>query len=125
MKIALILRILALICVLAGLQSAPALAVESRTQPWFRWSDTETPVSRPHGQYFVVTFINRYHMPVKIYWLSPDGQRTYYYEIVPGASRPQKVRDGAVWIATDAQDESLGYFVIKESIKQAVIPHNE
>ena len=123
--IAVILRILGLICVLAALQPAPALAADARTQPWFKWGDPEAPASRPIGEHFVVTFINRHHKAVKIYWLSPDGERKYCYDVAPGATRPQKVREGAVWIVTDASDAPLGYFVIKESVRQAVIPHGE
>jgi hypothetical protein len=114
--------ILNLICVALAFQPASAPAEPAGTRPWHAWGDPDAPASRPTGEPFLVKFINRQHKPVKIYWLSPAGERKYYYEIPSGGSRPQNVRKDAVWIVTDGSNAPLGYFLFEGPIAQAVVP---
>jgi hypothetical protein len=105
-----------------GQNAPPAAGPAGTSQIWHLWNAMAVPKAHPMGESFQLTFTNRRPSPVKIYWLSPKGERTYYWDIPPGGSKLQGVKPGAVWMATDSADVPLGYFQIGEKTSLAVIP---
>lgn len=69
------------------------------------------PDSRPVGQPATIQFVNESTQTVRIVWISPSGERKRYAELEPKQTYEQAIRQGAVWLVTDAEDQPLGYIV--------------
>jgi VHL beta domain len=57
-----------------------------------------------------ITFVNRSAEPIKIYWLSFQGERRLYQFLPPGARRTQQTFIGHNWLVTNLADQCIGVF---------------
>jgi len=57
-----------------------------------------------------ITFVNRSAEPIKIYWLSFQGERRLYHLLPPGARRTQQTFVGHNWLVTNLADQCIGVF---------------
>jgi hypothetical protein len=57
-----------------------------------------------------VTFVNRSDEPIKIYWLSFQGERKLYHFLPPGSRQMQKTFIGHNWLVTNLADQCIGIF---------------
>ena len=57
-----------------------------------------------------ITFVNRSDQPIKIYWLSFQGERRLYHFLPPGARRTQQTFIGHNWLVTNLADQCIGIF---------------
>lgn len=70
--------------------------------------------TRRTGAETFVTFVNRTQGDVVLYWLDAEGERRRYARLTPGARHEQHTFGGHVWLATDAQGQSLGQYEAAE-----------
>ncbi len=66
--------------------------------------------SRPSQQATGITFANRSDEPVKIYWLSFQGERKFYQYLPPGGRHTQKTFIGHNWLVTTLAGQCIGIF---------------
>ncbi|HEX2789385.1 MAG TPA: hypothetical protein VHN17_03070 [Steroidobacteraceae bacterium] len=66
--------------------------------------------SRPSKEATGITFVNRSDEPVKIYWLSFQGERKLYQYLPPGGRHTQKTFMGHYWLVTSLADQCIGIF---------------
>jgi hypothetical protein len=57
-----------------------------------------------------MTFVNRSNEPVKIYWLSFQGERKLYQYLPPGGRHMQKTFIGHNWLVTNLAEQCIGIF---------------
>ena len=84
--------------------------------------DKKPPARSYTGSFIRVYFENKRTQPVKLYWISYSGKRTYYADLAPGARREQTSYSRAVWLITDLEEQPLGYFVTDQNTSAAHIP---
>ena len=104
-----------------ALKPPPSLASLPKLR-WHSTADQEVPSSKPVGNPFEVIFLNETPGTLKLFWVSPDGQRKSYGDIEPGNQVRQQTRPGAVWLITNKNDKQLGYFVVDDRTSKAIIP---
>ena len=104
-----------------ALKPAPSLASLPKLR-WHSTADQEVPSSKPVGNPFEVIFLNETPGTLKLFWVSPDGQRKSYGDIEPGNHVRQQTRPGAVWLITNKNEKQLGYFVVDDRTSKAIIP---
>jgi len=66
--------------------------------------------SRPSKEPTGITFVNRSDEPVKIYWLSFQGERILYQYLPPGGRHTQKTFIGHNWLVTTLAEQCIGIF---------------
>ena len=66
--------------------------------------------SRPSKQPTGITFVNRSDEPVKIYWLSFQGERKLYQYLPPGGRHTQQTFIGHNWLVTTLTEQCIGIF---------------
>ena len=100
---------------LAPTRFAPAWKPQASTLvdlDWHGVGATGTlPVSKPQGAAAAVEFVNQTEQTVRVWWISPTGERQCYAELAPSTSYNQNIRKGAIWLITDINDKPLGYFL--------------
>jgi iduronate 2-sulfatase len=109
----------------AAAASAP-VSVEARPAlPWHREDGKPLPPSNPAGEYVSVTFLNARPEAAELIWLGADGSRKTYVTLKQNESFSIHTRPGAVWLVRDAQQQSLGHFLVKPTpgnTAKAIIP---
>ena len=104
---------------------APKIAATVESLPPLRWHPIQfnpAPASNPDGTSFDVFFQNRRKQTVNLYWMNREGNPKPYGKIPAGKQQRQRTRPGAVWLVTDQQDASLGFFKIGDRTARAEIP---
>jgi len=66
--------------------------------------------SRPSKEPTGITFVNRSDEPVKIYWLSFQGERKLYHYLPPGARHTQQTFIGHYWLVASLTEQCIGIF---------------
>ena len=90
---------------------------------WLPEDGAKSPPDRSYtGSFIMVYFENNRNEPVKLYWISYNGEQTYYANIDAGQRREQTSYSSAVWLVTDLQEKRLGYFVTDQNTSRAKIP---
>jgi arylsulfatase A-like enzyme len=90
--------------------------------PWIPASTGPPPPSRPDGDPFEVHFVNQSGARVRLFWISPSGERRHYADLLDDRPHPQQTRPGAVWLITRGDDRPLGYFQIGDRSSKAIVP---
>jgi arylsulfatase A-like enzyme len=90
--------------------------------PWHIATVEETPASKPVGDPFDVVFVNQRKESVGLFWMDSKGQPKPYGEIEAGQRKRQMTRPGAVWMLTDHNNKTLGYFVVDDRSARAIVP---
>jgi dipeptidyl aminopeptidase/acylaminoacyl peptidase len=62
-----------------------------------------------------LVFVNRTQGPVELFWMDTEGQRRSYGKLRPGEQREQHTFAGHVWLAQDAQGQTVGVFEADEN----------
>lgn len=110
---------------LAPTRFAPAWKPKPTVQMDLDWhpvgADDSLPVSKPQGTPAAVEFLNQTEQTVRVWWISPTGERQRYAELKPGASYSQNIRKGAIWLITDTKDKPLGYFLATGTPSRALL----
>jgi VHL beta domain len=79
--------------------------------PSARFCDAEPNyASRPSKERTGMTFVNRSDEPVKIYWLSFQGERMLYRYLPPGGRHTQQTFIGHNWLVTTLAEQCIGIF---------------
>lgn len=108
---------------LAPQNAVPVPSVPVSSLPALKWHSGDTaPGSKPDGNPFDVVFINQRHDPVELCWMPPNGPPKSYGLIGPNTQQRQQTRPGAVWLIRDANQKSLGHFIIGDRTSKAIIP---
>ena len=81
----------------------------------------DIPASEPRGTAAATRFVNAFGLPVRVYWVDPQGARKRFAEVEPNANFDQAIRAGAVWLITDDKDNPVGYFVGTGEPSRAII----
>ena len=90
---------------------------------WHPAKDIAAPPSKPDGQTFDVTFVNRRESAVELFWMDREGKPKSYGQIAPGKRKSQQTRPGAIWqIAFPENGKALGHFEVGDRKARAVIP---
>ena len=90
---------------------------------WHSSNNTATPPSKPDGNPFTLTFLNRSDQAIELFWMTLEGKRTSYGLIPPGGNKSQQTRPGAVWqISSPKTKNPLGHFIIGDRRAKAIIP---
>ena len=90
---------------------------------WIPASKKSAPASKPDGNPFQVTFINRRSATVELFWMDAAGKPKSYGIIKPKKSKAQQSRPGAVWKITDTETgKELGHFRVGDRKAKAVVP---
>lgn len=55
---------------------------------------------------------------IKVFWISPIGNRVFYFELGPGTTRGVSTFVGHVWLATGANEECLPAYVVSAGINR-------
>lgn len=93
---------------------------------WTALQEEPAPASKPDGNPFPVTFVNRRNDSVELFWMSPQGEAKSYGMIASGKNKSQQTRPGAVWMLADGKSKKpLGYFEVGDRKAKAVIPKSE
>lgn len=91
-----------------------------------KWTATgdraDVPKRSLNGINTQVFFENKSKQRVKLYWVSYGGELRQYAELDPGEIRQQNSYSRNIWMITDINDQTLGYFVVVEDVSRAVIP---
>jgi hypothetical protein len=66
--------------------------------------------SRPSKEHTGITFVNRSDEPVKIYWLSFQGERKLYQYLPPGGRHTQQTFIGHYWLVASLNEQCIGIF---------------
>ena len=66
--------------------------------------------SRPSKEPTGITFVNRSDEPVKIYWLSFQGERKLYQYLPPGGRHTQQTFMGHYWLVASLTEQCIGIF---------------
>jgi hypothetical protein len=66
--------------------------------------------SRPSKEATGMTFVNRSDEPVKIYWLSFQGERVLYQYLPAGSRHTQNTFIGHNWLVTTLAEQCIGIF---------------
>jgi hypothetical protein len=66
--------------------------------------------SRPSQEPTGITFVNRSDEPVKIYWLSFQGERKLYQYLPPGGRHTQPTFIGHFWLVASLTEQCIGIF---------------
>jgi VHL beta domain len=66
--------------------------------------------SRPSKERTGMSFVNRSDEPVKIYWLSFQGERMLYRYLPPGGRHMQQTFIGHNWLVTTLAEQCIGIF---------------
>ena len=61
-------------------------------------------------QHTGITFVNRSDEPVKIYWLSFQGERKLYQYLPPGGRHTQPTFIGHYWLVASLTEQCIGIF---------------
>lgn len=77
--------------------------------------------SRRTGNEVYLTFINKTDKPLRLYWISTDGERQRYAVIQPNGQHRQHTFAGHVWVATDENDKPLAAFEALEDSCECII----
>jgi|MDTC01.3.fsa_nt_gb hypothetical protein len=109
---------------LTGVVTTPSDEPAKTPLRWLSLGHGKMPTSFV-GPATAVVFENQSSQPVKLYWLSYQGELTGYGELAPGATRRQNTFAGNVWVAKDAKDKPLGYVVAKALVSRAIIPEGK
>jgi hypothetical protein len=79
--------------------------------PSARSCDSESNLaSQASKEATAMTFVNRSDEPVKIYWLSFQGERKLYQYLPPGGRHMQKTFIGHNWLVTNLAEQCIGIF---------------
>jgi hypothetical protein len=99
-------------------QSATAVsALGNRSElTWNPAGSRQPPASRPAGNAVAVTFSNSRDEVVELIWVGRDGSHRSYAKLKTGESFSIRTRPGAVWLALDANQNTLGHFVVQTSV---------
>lgn len=62
------------------------------------------------GEETVIRFHNTTAAPVELFWVDESGERKSYGRVRPGETVEQHTYTGHVWLVTDANGNSLGFF---------------
>ncbi len=89
--------------------------------PWVAVDAKQAPKSR-NGNYTAIIFENKSGRPVKLVWVSYDGDLQPYGQLAPGATRTQNTYSNNTWLITDQKDKHLGYFIATPQVSKALIP---
>ncbi|MFP6885916.1 MAG: hypothetical protein VB997_00085, partial [Opitutales bacterium] len=89
--------------------------------PWVAAGTKQAPQSR-NGNYTAIIFENKSGRPVKLVWVSYDGDLTPYGQLASGATRTQNTYSNNTWLITDQKDKHLGYFIATPQVSKALIP---
>ena len=111
---------------LQGIDSPNRNAVESslRTET-LKWTEIAegSPPRSLDGSATEIHFLNRMKKGVKIYWVNFGGGLKLYGKLAPGETRNQNTYSDAIWLVTDEEEKSLGYFRATRKVGKAVIPN--
>jgi hypothetical protein len=111
---------------LQGIDSPNRNVVESslRTET-LKWTEIAegSPPRSLDGSATEIHFLNRMKKGVKIYWVNFGGGLKLYGELAPGETRNQNTYSDAIWLITDEEEKSLGYFRATRKVGKAVIPN--
>jgi dipeptidyl aminopeptidase/acylaminoacyl peptidase len=77
--------------------------------------------SRRTGNEVYLTFINRTEKPVRLYWISLDGERISYATIQPNGQHRQHTFSGHVWLATDENGKPVAAFEAPDDTCECII----
>ena len=89
---------------------------------WNPHSAGGLPLSKPVGDRFDVYFNNKSSQPVDVFRVDSDGNRYPYGTLERGWFKPYQARAGEVWLVTDKEGNSLGYFVVGGESSEAIVP---
>ena len=89
--------------------------------PWIATGAKQAPKSK-NGNYTAIIFENKSGRPVKLVWVSYDGDLQAYGQLAPGATRTQNTYSNNTWLITDQKDKHLGYFIATPQVSKAFIP---
>lgn len=78
---------------------------------WVKLKDGMPPVSKPDGRKMRLAFINKMKSPVKLHWVTLEGELKLVGAIAAGKSLEIQGKPGSVWAVTDPGGKRLGYFV--------------
>jgi hypothetical protein len=109
---------------LAPLDAVPVPEVPIVSLPELKWhpSHLPAPPSKPDGGTFDVVFINEQKRPVELCWMTPGGDPKSYGQIAAAGQKRQATRPGAVWMVRDADQKTIGHFVIGDRSAKAIVP---
>jgi dipeptidyl aminopeptidase/acylaminoacyl peptidase len=99
-------------CALDSYALEPALEKDSARSARARRAPPQR--STRTGPETSVVFFNRTEIEVELFWLDPEGQRHSYGKLAPRERRSQHTFAGHVWLAVDAQGETLAAFEAEE-----------
>ena len=100
----------------------PAHSVE-KDRVALKWTAAKVdPPQSQTGSNMRVLFENKSGRPVKVYWMSYEGERVLYAQLPAGGSHDQNTYSRAIWLIADANDKPLGYFTTGAEDAKAVIP---
>ena len=92
---------------------------------WLTLTDKQmAPPSKPDGNPFEVTFVNKTDRRLELFWMMPNGDRKSYRLLDSGQRFAQQTRPGAVWMISETKEdggESLGFFKVGDRSARAVI----
>ncbi len=88
---------------------------------WVEAGNKQAPKSR-NGNYTAIIFENKSGRPVKLVWVSYDGDLQPYGQLAPGVTRTQNTYSNNTWLITDPKDKHLGYFIATPQVSKALIP---
>ena len=89
---------------------------------WKPAGEGAMPDSKPMGESLDIYFKNNSELPVDIFRISPDGTKKPYGTLERGWFKPYRTKAGEVWLVTDKQNQSLGFFVASDQMADAIIP---
>lgn len=105
---------------------APRKEASLKSLPSLRWHPVakgSAPTSKPDGNPFPVTFVNRHASKVELFWMDPKGKPKSYGVIESGKTKAQQTRPGAVWKISDTSSgQALGHFKVGDRKAKAVVP---
>ena len=106
-------------------QYAEYIPAKKKVLDELKWNPHNTgdlPSSKPKGDRFDVYFNNKSEQPVDVFRIDFDGNRYPYGTLEQGWFKPYQARAGELWLVTDKQGNSLGYFLVGDESSEAIVP---
>ncbi|GAB4466815.1 MAG: hypothetical protein OHK0029_38380 [Armatimonadaceae bacterium] len=82
---------------------------------------SEVRVSGGNGAETFITFANRMAAPVRLYWITPEGEKREYGVLPPGETKKQHTFENHAWLTAAEDGKPLGVFVATANPGLAVV----
>ena len=78
--------------------------------------------SEPTDKSFNIVISNKAGQPLKLFWLTSEGEPQPGGTLETGWSKPYETRAGTTWLVMDEDDKMIGYFTVGTQKAHAEIP---